>query len=98
MREIHLNLKELVTKEDVQDTFAACFDVPDYYGYNLDAMYDVLTDVDSDTELTLDFDGLAESELPYEAWRALRVMRDAARSNERIMLKEVRKKNEDIDT
>ena len=38
--------KETVTSiSDVYDLFAEAFDFPDYFGRNLDALYDCLTDV-----------------------------------------------------
>ena len=38
-------------------------DFPDYYGENLDALYDCLTDIGTDTEIILDNDKLVDKEI-----------------------------------
>ena len=50
------------------------FGFPDYYGHNLDALYDCLTDITSDTAVIVWRSDLADP-------RILRVLRDSAREN-----------------
>lgn len=45
MIEITLNALELSTKEAVHDYLMEAFEFPDYYGKNLDALYDCLTEL-----------------------------------------------------
>ena len=49
MRKIILDFGAVWTPEEVQQYLAMKFDFPDYYGCNLDALYDELTSMDIDT-------------------------------------------------
>ena len=49
MRKIILDFGATSTPEEVQQYLAMKFDFPDYYGMNLDALYDELTSTDIDT-------------------------------------------------
>lgn len=49
MIKIELNLNGIEDKKDVHRYIAAALDFPDYYGKNLDALYDCLTDICDDT-------------------------------------------------
>lgn len=40
----YLDLTEITTKEELHDLLAKELPVPDYYGRNLDALHDVLTE------------------------------------------------------
>lgn len=46
-----IDLKDVQSKEDFHDRIEEGFDCPDYYGRNLDALYDVLTDEVEDVEI-----------------------------------------------
>ncbi len=41
------------TREQLHDTLAQQLSLPEYYGRNLDALFDCLTDLSEDTELRL---------------------------------------------
>lgn len=43
-RVFYIDLTEVTTKEELQDLIAAELPVPEYYGKNLDALHDVLTE------------------------------------------------------
>ena len=49
MKKIILDLKPIDTPDEIQEYLAMKFDFPDYYGMNLDALYDCLTDIDEYT-------------------------------------------------
>ena len=49
MKKILLNFHVTKTREQVQDYVALMFEFPDYYGKNLDAFYDMLTELGEDT-------------------------------------------------
>lgn len=61
--------------EEIHRDFAEALAFPPYYGNNLDALYDALTDICEDTELCL-----LETETA-EAARFLRVAKNAEREN-----------------
>lgn len=53
MEIIRIDGRELPTREAVHDCFAARLALPDYYGRNLDALYDVLTERSTPTRLVI---------------------------------------------
>ena len=75
-KELHAYLKEQLS-------------FPDYYGHNLDALHDVLTEV---TEDTLFLTAAADQE--FET-RFMAVLRDAAEENRHITLKKKPKNRKD---
>ena len=42
-----------LTKEDLHRALAESLDFPEWYGNNLDALYDALTEINEDVQLTL---------------------------------------------
>ncbi len=57
MIQITIDLTDIRDKESFHDRIQEALDCPVYYGRNLDALYDVLTDSDS---MELDFVGYAD--------------------------------------
>lgn len=82
MLHIILNGAALTTSEEMHHYLAKMLHFPAYYGKNLDALYDCLTDMVEETELIL---------LNWDAFdhtkRALRVMMDSVAENEKIHIK-----------
>ncbi len=54
MNEIILKLQELHSKAELHAKLSELLDFPDYYGKNLDALFDCLTDITSDTLLRIE--------------------------------------------
>ncbi len=79
MRRIELDGATL-TKELLHEKLSGMLTLPSWYGRNLDALYDVLCEV-RDVELVV-------RRWPQEGElaAALRVMRDAARENDELLL------------
>ena len=67
--------------------FAAVFALPAFYGRNLDALYDVLTELPPCT-LLLEHTGCLYDALGPYAEKLLGVFRDAARENPNIQIQE----------
>lgn len=82
MLHIILNGEKLETKEAMHDYLAKMLHLPEYYGKNLDALHDCLTDIGEETELIL---------LNWDAFdhtkRAAHVMMDSAGENENLRVK-----------
>lgn len=55
--QITIDLTDIRDKESFHDRIQEALDCPAYYGRNLDALYDVLTDADS---MVLDFSGYSD--------------------------------------
>ncbi len=53
MKKVHLNGKRMITKEVTHAYLKRKFDFPDYYGKNLDALWDLLTTLGKDTEIII---------------------------------------------
>lgn len=82
MLHIILNGDKLETKGEMHEYLAKMLHLPDYYGHNLDALYDCLTDIGVETELVL---------LNWDAFdhtkRAAQVMCECAEENENLHIK-----------
>ena len=73
------------TKEALHQHLARELHFPDWYGGNLDALFDCLTSVTEEVTLTLDEASLAEALGPY-AQRVSKVLAKAAEKNPKIHL------------
>lgn len=80
MRKILLDFKLTHTPEQVQDYLALELDFPDYYGKNLDALYDMLTELREDTCIGM-FEPEEEREVDSYIHKVKRVMWDAEEEN-----------------
>lgn len=77
-----IDLQSLDTNEKIHDFFTEILELPEHYGRNLDALFDVLTSI---TEEIL-FICVMGEELPGCANRMLMVLEDAARENPNIRI------------
>ena len=71
---------------DVHTRFAEELDFPEWYGRNLDALYDSLTDVAEDVTVQIVNASALEAALDWRYQRLLLVLRDAAEENPHILL------------
>ena len=95
MKKIELDFSQCYSKEEVHDYLKNKFGFPEYYGRNLDALFDVLGDIAEDTgivffedeegscgEWVVDSDGIAQSdEMVRYLKNVRRVIEDAAEEN-----------------
>lgn len=81
MREIYLDGRAMATREMAHDLLSQALSFPPYYGRNLDALHDCLTDIAQPTRLTIRH----ASDLTVAQGRygeqLLRVLRDVAAEN-----------------
>ena len=82
MQEVYLNAKDFETIAQVHDYLAEKLDFPAYYGKNLSALYDVLTELCKDTKIAVNLEGAADGALCTQLKQLVRVMKDAADANE----------------
>lgn len=80
MKKVLLDLKLAETPEQVQDYLAFKLELPDYYGKNLDALYDSLTEIGEDTCIGV-FDGERTGEPDRYLKLVKKVLRDAEEEN-----------------
>ena len=72
------------TREQLHDALAAQLSLPEYYGRNLDALYDCLSDIGEDCEIVLRGPEALFAHLGLYADVLQTVLRDAADDNPRL--------------
>lgn len=82
MQQVYLNGSEFESPQEVHEFLARELDFPEYYGGNLSALYDVLTDISDDTRIVVNLSGVEDDELLDTLERMVEVMTDAADENE----------------
>lgn len=81
-----LDGRVIMDREMLHDTLVAGFCLPAWYGRNLDALYDCLTDVQEEIDVLL-WDRVAlEEHLGGYGRRLVRVLEDASRENPYVRL------------
>ncbi len=81
MKNIIIDCAEMTSKSALHDILAEKLGAPEYYGRNLDALYDVLTDL-NDTRIILENSEALEENLGGYGELVITVMRDAAERND----------------
>lgn len=81
MQEVFLHGKEFENQKELHDYLKDTLNFPDYYGRNLSALYDVLTDICEDTKIVLNLSDVENEEVLDYLERVAEVMADAAESN-----------------
>ncbi len=85
MREITISGAEIGTREALHDVLQEKLALPDWYGRNLDALYDCLTaELTEETQLTVTDAELLEDSLGSYGRVFLRVLEEAAEENPRL--------------
>ena len=78
MRKVILDFRPIHTREEVHKYLAMKLDLPDYYGENLDALYDCLTEKNADNTVIFVNTALLEEYLGDYAEKILSCFRDAS--------------------
>lgn len=63
MKIVILDAKKMVEKEKMHEYFAKKFDLPEYYGRNLDALFDCLCEINEPTLIKLKNENALEAGL-----------------------------------
>ena len=84
MKLVQLDCTQMTSREEVHRLFAQALDFPQWYGNNLDALYDLLCE-QPDTMLTLLHTSSLASLGSYGA-SVLETLQDAAKENPRLIL------------
>ena len=84
MRRVTLDFSGIALRYELHLALKKAFGFPEYYGMNLDALHDCLTDITDETEIEIrNAEELAESLGSYGA-AAIHVIEDSAEENKHI--------------
>ena len=80
MKEITLDGKKLQRTEEGHNYLSEIFDFPEYYGKNLDALYDLLTGVSEPVKINIDYSEAMDEKMKL-------VFKDAVLDNDCLCIK-----------
>ena len=84
MKAFILNCAETGSRYQLHEKIAEGLGFPQWYGRNLDALHDCLTDISEDTEITVENFSRLEEELGGYAMLFKKVLLQSAEENEKI--------------
>lgn len=74
----------LQSKEHLHEIFAWELSLPEWYGGNLDALHDCLTDIAQDTVISIVNLHQIQDELASYCWRLVQVLHQSAKENSHL--------------
>lgn len=97
MQIVYLNGKDFENIAQVHDYLAEKLNFPAYYGNNLSALYDVLTELCENTNIVANLEGVTDEAFFRQLERLTQVMKDAADANDylEVSLEGSEEKNEE---
>ena len=81
-----LNGKAMVDRVTAHTHLAERLELPTYYGRNLDALYDVLTEIGEETEIILTDPAAVAEQMGKYGEALLATMQEAAEENPRLIV------------
>ena len=81
MKSVILDAKKMVEKEKMHEYFAKKFDLPEYYGRNLDALFDCLCEINEPTLIKLKNEEFLDDSAKESL---IRLFRDVCNENELV--------------
>lgn len=86
MRIITLDIEKMRSLPMLHKYLHTALALPEYYGANLDALYDCLTEIAEPTELVVPQKVAAEAYLGWYGQQFLQVLQDAAGANDALTI------------
>ena len=86
MKTITLDLAHMHSVPCLHNQLRNVLNLPLYYGGNLDALYDCLTEINEKTELVVPAAVASEEELGWYGQQLLQVLQDAAAENKNLKI------------
>lgn len=81
MQELVLRGCEFESRKEIHNFLKENLNFPKYYGGNLSALYDVLTDICEDTKVILELEGVEDDQMLDYYEKIVEVMSDASQAN-----------------
>lgn len=86
MRKITLDIEKMRNLPMLHKYLHTALALPEYYGANLDALYDCLTEISEPTELVVPKKVADEAYLGWYGQQFLQMLEDAAAANEALQI------------
>ena len=86
MRKITLDIEKMRSLPMLHKYLHTALALPEYYGANLDALYDCLTEITEPTELVVPKKVADEAYLGWYGQQFLQVLQDAAAANDALTI------------
>ena len=86
MRKIILDIEKMRSLPMLHKYLHTALALPEYYGANLDALYDCLTEIAESTELVVPKKVADEAYLGWYGQQFLQVLQDAAAANDALII------------
>ena len=86
MRKITLDIEKMRSLPMLHKYLHTALALPEYYGANLDALYDCLTEIAEPTELVVPKKVADEAYLGWYGQQFLQVLQDAAAANDALII------------
>ena len=83
---IHLDGTAMTDRVAAHNHLSERLDLPTYYGRNLDALYDVLTEIGQETELVLNDPGAVAQLMGKYGEALLSTLQEAAENNPKLIV------------
>ncbi len=83
----YIDLKGIITRDELHETLAKDLSLPDYYGGNLDALYDILTEQGEGWNIIFFNCTDMEKEMPDYLTRLKKMSRQAAEETESLQIR-----------
>ena len=87
MRTISLDVNKMTSLVSLHSYLHKALELPEYYGMNLDALHDCLTELATPTEIIIPAKVTEEKYLGWYGKQLLAVLQDAAEENEALQVK-----------
>ena len=84
MKTIILDGNEIISMSDIHNIFAEELDFPEYYGKNLDALYDCLSDMFEEVEIIIENSAELTENLGISFERLCGLLNDVSEENPNI--------------
>ena len=81
MKSVILDAKKMLEKENMHEYFAKKFDLPEYYGRNLDALFDCLCEINEPTLIKLKNEDTLQGDTKESL---IRLFHDVCNENEMV--------------
>ncbi len=86
MKRVTINGNEVTIISEIHDILSEALSFPEWYGRNLDALHDCLTDISEDTEIYISAYSRLEGSMGRTAKTLRRVIAEASEENPHIKL------------